>query len=237
MHIGERISDNGWAFFQGRDLSNAFNLKDSEFKLFAEYWENLQLDEYMGDKGRYRYRRYSELKLIQKSSQILVLPHKHYEQSKRVNPLNGGVKRYFQPIEESMILNPFFKALILGLRDIFEFSLDENCEWSVKLHPYRITSDVLEIGKPTPEGLHRDGVDFIAMMLINRSNIEGGETTVTNTNDEMLTKVTMSTPLDIIVGEDSRIMHSVSPIIAKTEDGGYRDVFVIAFERLDLNDK
>src|SRR3546814_3315654 len=46
--------------------------------------------------------------------------------------------------------------------------------WYVQAHQLRIdTSD--GIGRPTPEGAHRDGVAFVAVLLVARSGIRGAE--------------------------------------------------------------
>jgi hypothetical protein len=46
--------------------------------------------------------------------------------------------------------------------------------WFVEAHQFRIdTTD--GIGRPTPEGAHRDGVDLVAVFLVSRSGIKGGE--------------------------------------------------------------
>ena len=34
------------------------------------------------------------------------------------------------------------------------------------------------MGKPTPEGVHRDGVDFVIVVMIKRVNIDSGATTI-----------------------------------------------------------
>ena len=34
------------------------------------------------------------------------------------------------------------------------------------------------IGRPTPEGAHRDGVDFVAVILVDRSGVKGGGSNV-----------------------------------------------------------
>jgi hypothetical protein len=49
--------------------------------------------------------------------------------------------------------------------------------WFVEAHQFRIdTTD--GIGRPTPEGAHRDGVDFVAVVLVDARGIKGGETRV-----------------------------------------------------------
>ena len=35
-----------------------------------------------------------------------------------------------------------------------------------------------EAGQPTPEGMHRDGVDWVLVLMVRRENIKSGETTI-----------------------------------------------------------
>ena len=45
---------------------------------------------------------------------------------------------------------------------------------------------VPEGGKPTSEGLNRDGVDFVLMVLLKRTNVNGGKTIITDENKKIL---------------------------------------------------
>ena len=88
-------------------------------------------------------------------------------------------------------------------------------------------------GNPTPEGLHRDGVDYIVSMLVSRSNVEGGETTITNNDREVLWQRTLQRPLDIMVGLDAQTLHSVTPVTPlDPQRPAWRDVLVVAFTKV-----
>ena len=69
------------------------------------------------------------------------------------------------------------------------------------------------------------------MMLIRRVNVSGGVTTVTDNARNVLCTKTLSQPLDVIVADDHRVMHEVTPILCSKGSQGYRDVLVIAWER------
>ena len=65
--------------------------------------------------------------------------------------------------------------------------------WYVEAHQFRIdTTD--GIGRPTPEGAHRDGVDFVAVLLANRVGVKGGETRVFEAEGPAGIRFTMSAP-------------------------------------------
>lgn len=224
------LREQGWVFLPGAEFQDGFSLSLGDWLSFALYWDNLVLDGYMGDKGAYRYRRYSSFEVNASEEAVILNPHEAYVQPRTVNPLNGDVERHYLPLEQGMVTHPFFQALLLGLARVYDLATGQPVLWNVKLHPYRIKAENETCGKPTPEGLHRDGVDFIAMMLVARYCVRGGETTVTNNRGEPIFTKTMSTPLDIILGDDHQVMHQVSPIHC-TEQPGYRDALVIAFTR------
>ncbi|WJY14099.1 2OG-Fe dioxygenase family protein [Pectobacteriaceae bacterium CE90] len=225
------IKKQGWAFIAGQDVIDDLELDYDYVSSFGCYWDSLVRDEFMADNGTYRYRRYSHFRLEDPHGKLILLPHEPYSQSTEFNYLNGGVERYYPPLETSFINHPLFISLIRGLAQIFNCAEKETRTWTIRLHPYRILTNKIETGKPTPEGLHRDGVDYIAMALIRRVNVSGGVTTITDSQRTPLHSKTLNQPMDIIVADDRRIMHEVSPISCSQGSQGYRDVLVIAFER------
>ena len=48
--------------------------------------------------------------------------------------------------------------------------------WKIEMHQFRIEPSPRESGKPTPEGMHRDGVDWVFVGLIARTGVAGGVT-------------------------------------------------------------
>lgn len=231
--LGRDLRSQGWAFGRGPDMARWFNLDDESWQAFAAYWEGLSLDEHMADRGTYRYRRYSEFD-FQAGGELKKLPHAPYEQPKYINTLNGGVARQFLPLEEGFVEHPFFGALLTGMVRVFDEAEGRRCRWNIRLHPYRIVSNDYEQGKPTPEGRHRDGVDYIIMMLVKRVGITGGVTRVSSPNNTTLFNTMLARPLDMIVADDRQVMHEVTPIdCAQPNEEGYRDALIIAFTRED----
>ena len=230
-HAAQAIQTDGWLFIAGDDLQDDLELDEEYISSFSRYWDSLSRDEFMADNGTYRYRRYSQFELRDPDGELKLLTHEPYSQPKNINTLNGGVDRVYPPLEEGFINHPLFISILRGLGRIFNQAEGETCKWRIRLHPYRILTDAEETGKPTPEGLHRDGVDYIAMMLIRRVNVSGGVTTVTDNERNVLCTKTLSQPLDVIVADDHRVMHEVTPILCSKGSQGYRDVLVIAWER------
>lgn len=225
---------NGWWFSKGERAEACFGIEiDAAWKNFADHWNRLLLDEYMRDGGTYRYRRYSAFEYDATDGIFRLLPHAPYEQSKSVNHLNGGFKRHFEPLENSFIDHPVLEKILTGFcRILCEAARHDR--WNIKIHPYRIVARDGVNGKPAPEGLHQDGVDFIACYMIGRVNVTGGMSMITDASKEFLGEVEMNSPNDFVICNDRETFHDVSSIVAENlkMPYAYRDVLVIAFEKL-----
>lgn len=229
--FGRHLQRNHFVFIPGATLSTLLALSGDEVADFGSYWERLTCDQYMGDGGTYRYRRYGEFEMFS-GCERRQLPHGPYEQPKYINALNGGVARKFDPLEPDFASHTVLSRLLDWLAQLYDQCEGKACRWNVRVHPYRITASGSEPGQPTPEGLHRDGVDYIVSLLVDRHNVQGGETTITDERREILWQRTLLQPMDIMVGDDHRTMHSVSPVVpAVPGKPAFRDVLVVAFTR------
>jgi hypothetical protein len=102
----------------------------------------------------------------------------------------------------------------------------------VECHQFRIEARAGEDGKPTPEGLHRDGVDWVLVMLVARENIAEGVTSIHDNTRELLGRFTLTAPLDAAFVDDSRVYHGVTPVVPiDPARPAYRDVLVVTFRR------
>ncbi|MFC4610108.1 2OG-Fe dioxygenase family protein [Streptomyces maoxianensis] len=210
-------------------LSTLAGVSAGDWARFAAHWDELTLDTYMADGGTYRYRRYGQFELDAQAGELTLLPHAPYRQESEINPLNGGIERFLDPLTDSFAGDPVLRSVLVELGRIFT-AVDGTRNWNVKLHPYRINASADEQGQPAPEGRHRDGVTFITSLMINRTNVTGGESGVyTDEGDHLLT-TTLSEPGDLLLGDDRRTLHSVTPVQPADPDlAGHRDVLVIAY--------
>jgi len=99
--------------------------------------------------------------------------------------------------------------------------------WYVEAHPFRIdTTD--GIGRPTPEGAHRDGVDLVAVFLVGRHAIKGGESRVFEANGPNGQRFTLRDPWSLLLLDDPRVIHESTPIQPEDPEGhGWRDTLVV----------
>lgn len=230
--LAEALSRSHFAFVDGAALANALELDDDAIGRFAGYWDGLTLDRFMGDNGRYRFRRYSALTLDSADADFELHPHGPYEQSTAVNPLNGGLKREFDPVEPGFLASPVLQRLLRFLATAYDQVEGVEAPWVVRLHPYRIRADVEAVGKPAPEGLHRDGVDFVLTLMLRRHNIRGGESCVATPARDVVWRRTLTHTLDLAVCNDREVLHGVTDIerVDPTRRA-WRDVLVVAFSR------
>lgn len=227
-----RLDKQRFLFFPGDAFGELLGLTQEDIKGFGSYWSQLTPDRYMGDGGTYRFRRYGAFDSKPGSSRRL-LPHGPYQQPKYIDSLNGDIARIFDPLESAFVMHPTLNRVLDWLTTLYDQCEGTRQRWNIRLHPYRVLAKQDEKGNPTPEGLHRDGVDYIVSMLVSRRNLEGGETTVTDNDRIVLWRRTLQKPLDIVIAKDAYTMHSVSPV--SPIDGSkeaYRDVLVIAFTKV-----
>jgi hypothetical protein len=100
--------------------------------------------------------------------------------------------------------------------------------WYVEAHPFRIDT-AGGIGRPTPEGAHRDGVDLVVVMLVAREGVKGGETRVFEADGPHGIRFTMSEPWTTLLLDDQRVIHETTPIQPLGDAPGHRDTLVLTF--------
>lgn len=187
-------------------------------------WDDLAPDNYLRDGGSYRRRRHSCF--VVDAAGIEQAPHRAHWQSQEYNALHGGMRRWFEPIREEVIAQPVWPRLLRALGA--EFSALSGVErWYVEAHQFRIdTSD--GIGRPTPEGAHRDGVDFVAVFLVGRHGIKGGETRVFEATGPDGQRFTLLEPWSLLLLDDARVIHESTPI-QPLDGAGHRDTLVLTY--------
>jgi len=217
------LQERGYAVLSPNSLSQLANLNLEELNALKTYWNHLPRDPYLKDGGRYRFRRHASY-VIDPSGMELA-PHRAHWQSVDYNALHGGIERWFEPLESELIGNQSWQRLIARITRLFPSSP----QWYVEAHPFRIdTSD--GIGRPTPEGAHRDGVDYVVVILVDRVGVKGGETRIFEAQGSIGLRFTLQDSWTALVLNDAKMIHETTPI-QPTGSHGYRDTLVITFRR------
>lgn len=201
------------------------------YPLFS-LWNDLPPDTYLLDGGRYRFRRHGSFVQriggVSTVSRLLAVPQRAHWQPKVYNTLHGGLTRWFAPLGQRLTQSAVWEPLVAGLGDYFT-SIRPSAEWFIEAHQFRITTDG-GIGRPTPEGAHRDGVDFVAILLIDRHQVSGGETRVYAPDGTELARTTLNEPCGVLLLDDLRVLHETTPIIPQREaEAGWRDTLVLTY--------
>ena len=209
-------------------LEQAGSLED--FDRFANSWSDLALDTYMADGGRYRRRRHAVFS-VGPDGRIERQPHHPHFQTVEYNPLHGGVARWFEPVLPEIAGGASMQTILAFCARLFGDLAKADLDWRVEVHQFRIEARAGEQGRPTPEGMHRDGVDYVLVLLIHRQNIVSGTTTIHGLDRQLLGSFTLAVPFDAALVEDARVYHGVTPVAPLDPAApAYRDVLVVTFK-------
>ncbi len=201
----------------------------ADWQQFYRSWGNLHRDEYMADHGEYRERRYSVIEYQHARRQFAVSQDQNHYQATNYNALNGGVQRIYSPFEASTLANPVLGGLLsYATKHVLE--LYGESDWRIESHQFRILASPEIPGKPTPEGIHQDGVDYVFVAMIDRHNVMGGISKVYARDGKLLDSFKMRRPLDVLHLNDELVYHYVTPVKPLWEDlPAWRDVLVLTF--------
>jgi hypothetical protein len=214
----------GRAVLSAGGLRELVNASADELDALRPSWNDLPSDNYLRDGGHYRRRRHSCF--VVDSDAVRAVPHRAHWQPLEYNALHGGLERWFEPMQPQVLAQPAWSQLLRALSA--HCSAVKGAQpWYVEAHQFRIdTTD--GIGRPTPEGAHRDGVDFVAVLLVDRQGIKGGETRVFEADGPMGLRFTMSEPWTTLLLDDARVIHESTPI-QPLAPYGHRDTLVLTF--------
>jgi hypothetical protein len=226
----EAMLDDGFAYLDAATsrawLARSGRLGD--WDEFAASWNGMQQDSYMADGGRYRRRRHAVF-AAPAGGAISRRPHQPHFQTIAYNKLNGGVARWFEPMPPAIGASESLHTILAATRRLFD-RLTPGRSWHIELHQFRIEARADEAGQPTPEGLHRDGVDFVLVLLIGRTNIEQGTTTIHDFEHHELGSFTLTEPLDAALVDDRRVFHGVTAVRpVDPARPAFRDVLVVTY--------
>ena len=219
------MREQGFAVLAPGDVATLAGCPIEALDALSESWDRLPPDTYLRDGGRYRRRRHSCF-VIDDEGHIEQAPHRAHWQPRDYNALHGGMRRWFEPVEPEVVALPAWGGLLRGITGLCS-SLHPAQPWHVEAHQFRIdTSD--GIGRPTPEGAHRDGVDYVAVIMVERDAIKGGETRVFQADGPAGQRFTLCQPWSLLLLDDARVIHESTPI-QPLSGHGHRDTLVLTW--------
>jgi hypothetical protein len=229
--LAQRIARDGYAFVAGAETRALLGPADAlaDWDAFAASWNDLVPDAHMPDGHRYRRRRHATLSARAGGTAFAIEAHQPHYQSLDYNKLLGGIERWFEPIERDVLAGATFGRIVGFCQRLFG-ELRPGVDWHIECHQFRIEARADAAGQPTPEGMHRDGVDYVLVLLVNRANIESGTTTVHDIAGHALGRFTLAAACDAALVDDARVMHGVTAVRpVDPARAAYRDVLVVTF--------
>lgn len=223
----------GFAFVEGDRMRSWLEAAGSldDWEDFANSWNALVMDTHMADGGRYRRRRHAVFS-SGREGLISREPHQPHWQSREYNPINGGIARWFEPVTTAVSDGASLTTVLRWFRELCDELAPDTTAWRIEMHQFRIEAGPDGKGQPTPEGMHRDGVDFVLVLMIGRSNIREGTTSIHALDRTHLGSFTLTQAFDAAIVEDWRVFHGVTAVepVDPTLPAA-RDVLVVTFRR------
>jgi hypothetical protein len=226
------LSQDGLSLLSPADLTATLALPPDwagQWSGLAAAWDRLPPDAHLKDGGHYRRRRHSCFVQTLPNGELQQTPHRAHWQPTDYNALHGGFERWFEPVEPAVAAAPAWKALLGALGQLFA-QVRPVARWYIEAHQFRIDT-AGGVGRPTPEGAHRDGVDFVVVMLVARRGVKGGETRVFDANGPHGLRFAMQEPLTTLLLDDARVIHETTPILPLDDAArdGCRDTLVLTY--------
>lgn len=179
-------------------------------------FDGIQQDPYCP--GEYRYRAATRFR---RGERFERLPRVPLYQSGEYNPIQGygGLARHYPDLHDRLATAP---ALALVMQTWMEMIADDVQTLSV--HQIRTMTP----GEPVPEGKHRDGNDWVGLIVCRRHNLapDCGVTRVWDRQERVIFEGILQEG-EMISFDDRLTFHDTSKIVA-LDGQGWRDVLVLS---------
>lgn len=227
-----RLRTEGFAFVEAEPMRAQLSALGplTDWDAFTASWDHLGLDTFMADHGRYRRRRHAVYSAD--ANGIMRLPHRPHYQAREYNSLNGGIARWFDPVLPEIAAGASLQTILAFCHRLFGALAPAVPAWEVEAHQFRIEAGPGVPGQPTPEGVHRDGVDYALVLLVRRQNIASGVTSIHRPDGAALGEFTLAHPFESALVDDARVLHGVTAVEPLDPAApAFRDVLVVTFRR------
>jgi hypothetical protein len=223
--VSKTIANDGWAHLD----EQTYNSSPIEKLSMKNGYHYLNVDPY----GENRNRAYLKLELNTASLAFKAAADQSYSQSYKANNVDGGKKRYFEPMPDSITETQAFKNMVMKnvamMFALYDFMKEDI---TIGLHAVRY---VAEHGKPSyssPVWLHRDDEPLVFVNVIDESaNLIGGDSIIAE-NIKTINRVTHLQPFEGMM-LTKECFHAVTPMEAPVGTRGHRDILLTTVEEAD----
>lgn len=232
--LDAQLRSAGYAVLDAASLSALSTVAPAQLTSWTRFWDDLPSDRYLRDGGRYRRRRHGSF--LADGGSVAAVAHRAHWQPVQYNALHGGIERWFEPLPAALVDDGAWPRLLAALGHCAS-ALRGKQRWFVEAHAFRIETGDEGIGRPTPEGAHRDGVDLVAVILVARHNVKGGETRVFDARGPQGLRFTLAEPWSVLLLDDERVIHETTPIQPlDASRPAQRDTLVLTYRRGGFQD-
>jgi hypothetical protein len=197
------------------------DLPPADEELLATF-DELALDPYCG--GYHRYRRFDQYRIRFEDGRwkLTLLPHRAFIQSRRYNTYAGGLLRDFEPlrVDPSVYVDVCAKSI----------PLPADTDWQINVHQCRVIARPDIPGISVPEGPHRDGHEYTAILVSRRHLIDGARTSLSPVGEGEPFFTTTLENNQALVFSDERMFHFTSNL-EPFDGAGHRDLWMIVFDK------
>jgi hypothetical protein len=233
---GALLARQGFVRLDATTVARLAGVETAALDDLSAAWHHLPPDEHLKDGGRYRRRRHGSYVQTLATQALREVPHRAHWQPTTYNALHGGMLRWFEPLGTALATAPAFLALMGALGELVARAVHATAHeptfdgrWFIEAHPFRIDTTG-GVGRPTPEGAHRDGVNFVAVLLVDRHAVRGGESRVFAADGPEGVRFTLEEPWSALILDDDRVIHETTPILpAFADEAGWRDTLVLTY--------
>jgi hypothetical protein len=225
--LDTQLRSAGYAVLDTASFTRLSDVAAQQLQVLDRFWDDLPRDAHLRDGGRYRRRRHGSF--IIDGEQVSAVPPRAHWQPVEYNALHGGIERWFEPLPEGLVGDATWIRMLCALGRCAS-RLRGAQPWFVEAHAFRIETGSEGIGRPTPEGAHRDGVDLVAVILVARRNVKGGETRVFDARGPQGLRFTLAEPWSVLLLDDVRVIHETTPIQPQDSNlPAQRDTLVLTY--------
>lgn len=190
-----------------------------------ESYDTCPVDDYMGNGTRHK--RFAQYRLHPTESgdswEYERLEHRDYTAFKKFNPVGGGMRRAYEPIEVDF--TPLISLGITGL------GLDRSEDWQINVHQNRSCAEAENVAPLTPEGVHQDGHEFVMIAVLRKVNVAGAQTRLWRPGEDTPFWTGTLEERQAVLLDDRAVAHDVTDVQTANGEPAHRDIVIVAFSR------
>ncbi|STX50481.1 Uncharacterized protein conserved in bacteria [Legionella busanensis] len=197
-----------------------FDLNDIvKIKEWGKFFSNSPKDPYVQEGFRYKSISWH----CGEDKNFKLLPHYPLFQEKKYNQIHGNIVRDYSPIDNELHQREDFYNLLYKFSTICRLKSEE----VILVQLQRIDCHSNQQGLTALEGFHRDGIDWLGIFVVSRTNITGAKTQVKDSLGQIIFDKIIPEG-NLLILSDTEVLHYSTPIVPSINANyGYRDVVLI----------